>query len=57
MNIAVDNGLFLLHFAVSPLAGEWIEIGIVGIIWSKDRVSPLAGEWIEINTLPHHSGP
>jgi len=31
MNIAVNNGLFLLHFAVSPLAGEWIEIEYVTV--------------------------
>ena len=35
-------------FAVTPLAGVWIEIKIVGVLSSHEHVTPLAGVWIEI---------
>ena len=35
-------------YAVTPLAGVWIEMLPTPPIWSKTSVTPLAGVWIEI---------
>ena len=40
--------VILWNFAVSPPAGEWIEISTFGMPGSIIKVSPPAGEWIEI---------
>ena len=36
-------------FAVTPLAGVWIEITITNAKIADATVTPLAGVWIEIN--------
>ena len=42
--------------SVSPLRGEWIEIGIITLRGITNQVSPLRGEWIEIIMhSPHYS--
>ena len=37
-----------MHFAVLPLAREWIEIALNKLISGERTVLPLAREWIEI---------
>ncbi len=42
----------LMDVKVTPLAGVWIEIGIVVYPVLHELVTPLAGVWIEIDTIP-----
>ena len=37
-------------FAVTPLAGVWIEITTLDVYTHKKPVTPLAGVWIEIES-------
>ena len=36
------------HSPVTPLAGVWVEISVIGLSFGNERVTPLAGVWVEI---------
>ena len=39
---------FQCHIVVTPLAGVWVEISVIGLSFGNERVTPLAGVWVEI---------
>ena len=41
--------IHILHGAVAPFAGAWIEIVYLSIIFKMPNVAPFAGAWIEIS--------
>ena len=47
-----DPQVKLCIFAVTPLAGAWIEILLKDLGTVVDAVTPLAGAWIEMMMLP-----
>ena len=50
-------GVDILHRAVAPLAGAWIEIRLVAGTECMKIVAPLAGAWIEIKVSTPPSAP